>query len=56
MEFETILYEKRDRVALIAAALTAYQAETKSRKRAAPSGERSAWAQRGIKEQHRSRF
>ena len=47
---------ERDRVALIAAALTAYQAETKSRKRVVPSGERSAWAQRGIKEQHRSRF
>jgi acetyl-CoA carboxylase biotin carboxylase subunit len=47
---------ERDRVALIAAALAAYQAETKSRTRVVSSRERSAWAQRGISEQHGSRL
>jgi len=46
---------ERDRAALIAAALAAYQAEATSRKRIAPSAARSAWAQRGIQEQHGSR-
>ena len=46
---------ERDRVALIAAALTAYQAEIKGRMRMDPSQERSAWAKQGIFEQHANR-
>jgi acetyl-CoA carboxylase biotin carboxylase subunit len=47
--------DERDRVALIAAALAAYQTETKGRARVVSSRERSGWAQRGITEQHGNR-
>jgi acetyl-CoA carboxylase biotin carboxylase subunit len=47
---------ERDRVALIAAALTAYQAGVRSRRRSVSPSERSAWARAGIEEQHGSRF